>query len=205
VLPGAHVRGAHAPERPGRGVPVEHAEPHLHGDGVEERDVDVGVGDLARGDDGAGVEREERPAVEVEAGAERGGDGVLGGARVGKGRQAGDGGGGGFGRRACEERGGGWRWAIVKAGERGEILARMGRKGAELPPDEDGGVECGDAHGERGRVAGGRIRGGGGGSRGEIRCGRCGLLEEICVVRAARAGAVYSSLLIVVEIVTLSY
>jgi hypothetical protein len=75
----------------------------------------------------------------------------------------------------------------------------MGRKGAELPPDEDGGVECGDAHGERGRVAGGRIRGGGGGSRGGIRCGRCGLLEEICVVRAARAGAVYSSLLIVVE------
>jgi hypothetical protein len=50
----------------------------------------------------------------------------------------------------------------VKAGERGEILARMGRKGAELPPDEDGGVECGDAHGEGGRVAGGRIRGGGG-------------------------------------------
>jgi hypothetical protein len=80
---------------------------------------------------------------------------------TGKGRQAGDGGGGGFGRRACEERGGGWRWAIVKAGERGEILARMGRKGAELPPDEDGGVECGDAHGEGGRVAGGRIRGGG--------------------------------------------
>jgi hypothetical protein len=120
---------------------------------------------------------------------------------TGKGRQAGDGGGGGFGRRACEERGGGWRWAIVKAGERGEILARMGRKGAELPPDEDGGVECGDAHGEGGRVAGGRIRGGGGGSRGGIRCGRCGLWEGICVVRAARAGAVYSSLLIVVEIV----
>uniref|UniRef100_A0A804NJJ5 Uncharacterized protein n=1 Tax=Zea mays TaxID=4577 RepID=A0A804NJJ5_MAIZE len=82
VLPGAHVRGAQAPERPGRGVPVEHAEPHLHGDGVEERGVDVGVGDLARGDGGAGVEREERPAVEVEAGAERGGGGVLGGARV---------------------------------------------------------------------------------------------------------------------------
>jgi hypothetical protein len=79
----------------------------------------------------------------------------------------------------------------VKAGERGEILARMGRKGAELPPDEDGGVECGDAHGEGGQVAGGRIRGGG---------GRCGLWEGICVVRAARAGAVYSSLLIVVEI-----
>jgi hypothetical protein len=119
---------------------------------------------------------------------------------TGKGRQAGDGGGGGFGRRACKERGGGWRWAIVKAGERGEILARMGRKGAELPPDEDGGVECGDAHREGGRVAGGRIRGGGGGSRGGIRRGRCGLWEGICVVRAARAGTVYSSLLIVVEI-----
>jgi hypothetical protein len=34
---------------------------------------------------------------------------------TGKGRQAGDGGGGGFGRRACEERGGGCRWVIVKA------------------------------------------------------------------------------------------
>jgi hypothetical protein len=42
---------------------------------------------------------------------------------------------------------------IVKASERGEILARLGRKGAELPPDEDGGVECGDAHGEGGRVS----------------------------------------------------
>jgi hypothetical protein len=88
VLPGAHVRGAQAPEGSGRGVPVEHAEPHLHGDGVEERGVDVGVGDLARGDGGASVEREERPAVEVEAGAERGGGGVLGGARVvGRGRR----------------------------------------------------------------------------------------------------------------------
>ena len=55
--------------------------------------------------------------------------------------------------KGLRERGGGWRWAIVKAGERGEILARLGRKGAELPPDEDGGVECGDAHGEGGRVS----------------------------------------------------
>ena len=83
MLPGAHVRGAQAPERSGRGVPVEHAEPHLHGDCVEERGVDVGVGDLGRGDDGAGIEREERPVVEVEAGAERGGGDVLGGARSG--------------------------------------------------------------------------------------------------------------------------
>jgi hypothetical protein len=41
---------------------------------------------------------------------------------------------------------------------------------------------------------------GAGGSRGGIRRGRCRLWEGICVVRAARAGAIYSSLLIVVEI-----
>jgi hypothetical protein len=43
--------------------------------------------------------------------------------------------------KGLRERGGGWRWAIVKAWRAGEILARLGRKGAELPPDEDGGVE----------------------------------------------------------------
>jgi hypothetical protein len=89
----------------------------------------------------------------------------------------------------------------VEAGERGKILARLGRKGVELPSDEDGGVECGDAHEEGGRVAGGDSRRGravrvAGFAAGVAGCGRgfascgwsCGLLE---------AGAVYTNPLIV--------
>lgn len=79
---GAHVGGAEVTERARRRVAVEHAEPHLDGDGVEQRGVDVGVGDLLPRDGVLGVEREERPAVEVQPGAKRGGDGVLGGAGV---------------------------------------------------------------------------------------------------------------------------
>jgi hypothetical protein len=63
-----------------------------------------------------------RTAVSVRAGA----------GCTGKGRPTGDEGGGGFGRRACEERGGGWRWAIVKAW-------RAGRN--PRATEEDGGVE----------------------------------------------------------------
>ena len=85
----------------------------------------------------------------------------------------------------------------MKAGERGEILARMGRKGAELPPDDDGGVECGDAHGEGGRVAGGGIRGGGGRFARWDSPRALRVAGGIRVVRAARAGAVYTNLLII--------
>jgi hypothetical protein len=64
----ADVGRAEARERLLRAAAVEHAEAHLHEDGVGERGVDVGVGDLPLRDGGLGVLGQERAAVEVEAG-----------------------------------------------------------------------------------------------------------------------------------------